>query len=352
VLEQARSNLPEMGSGRQVWNRLVRPSMISPERVVNHFAIGTMFAGEARELEDVFHYRLRVLDYEKRQRAAIVVAVGLVELTSGVIPEPRRYLFAMTFLGGCFFRTGVQETQAESAEAVKQLLFSRLDEQPGEVINLVEKMFPQSYSLRDVFKERKKLILHALVGKELEDYYNSFEHVFETTRDSMEEMAREGLSVPEEFQVAAGKTLSRRLAEQVRRISGRTLSAIKIGESDIRAVFEEARLFGLRLDTAEPSRQLSQTLREMLAHVVAAPAPEQVAEAAYLLELAASVELALDLTEPQNFLHNYLTESFAPLAAEARRSAEARALAEGLLGLAEALDFNVERYRQLLEEGP
>lgn len=345
VLAEARSNRAEMGDGRQVWEKLVRPAIISPERVVNHFAIGSVFAGQVEELEDVFHYRLRVLDYEKRQRASITLAVGLVELTSGVIPEPHRYLFAMTFLGGCFFRTGVQETAAEDAQGMRSLLFPLFDERPGDVINLIEEIFPRSYSLRDVFKERKKLILNALVGKEFKDYYASFEHVFETTRDSMEEMAREGLSVPEEFQVAAAKTLSRRLAEQVKRISGRTLSAVKVVESELRSVFSQARLFGLKLDTAYPSERLSQVLEATVRDITLQPTVQRAQEAAYLLEMAAAMGLDLDLRAPQNLLHRFLTERFAALAADSPP------LAEALLELARAMNFDVERYRRLLVGG-
>ncbi|MFH0809652.1 MAG: DUF3536 domain-containing protein [Pseudomonadota bacterium] len=250
ILKEAKSNITEMGDGGRVFERLVLPGRITPERVVNHFAIASIFSNEMTHLEDIFHYRVRVLDYDRHQRGAIVLATGVVELTSGVMPEPHRYAFAMTFLGGYFFRTGVTETTENSADAFKQRLFECLDERPGEVIQLVEEVFAgHFYSLRDVFKEQKKRILEALVAKEIEEYHVAFDHVFETTRDAMEEMIREGLSLPEEFQVAAEKTLGWRLNAQACRLRAGSPQANKIIESEMRATLEQARLFGLRLNT-------------------------------------------------------------------------------------------------------
>jgi len=354
-LSGARSNLPEMGDGRQVYERLVRPAMISLERVVNHFAIASIFDSQVEGLKEIFHYRVRVLDYERRQRGAIALAIGVVELTSGIIPEPRRYLFAMTFLGGYFFRTGVQETGEESAAGLKKLFFDRLGERPGDVIHLVEEVFSAGlYSLRDVFKEQKERILNALVSREIQDYYLTFDHVFETTRDAMEEIVREGLSVPEEFQMAAEKTLSRRLAEQVGRINSHALATTKIIESEVRAVVEQARLFGLTLGTAAPRAHLSRVVLEAVEGVVSEPRIEAAQEAAYLLDLAGRMGLQLDLTEPQNLLHRFLSERFARLASRARGTtgSEAGALAEALLNLASKMDFNVEGYFQMLPGGP
>jgi alpha-amylase/alpha-mannosidase (GH57 family) len=353
ILENARSNLPEMGNGGQVYERMVRPSMISPERVVNHFAIGSIFTDKVQELDQIFHYRVRVLDYDKRQRGSIVVAVGLVELTSGIIPEPRRYLFAMSFLGGYFFRTGVRISEADSAADVREHLFGLLEDRPGDIVQFIEHVFgAQCYSLRDVFREQKKHILNALVSKELQDYQVSFEHVFETTRDAMEEMSREGLRVPEEFQVAAEKVLSHRLAGQVSRIQTHPFHPNKIMESDIKVTIGEARLFGLKLHTAAPRRQIGQTLIESLGAVVSEPSLERVEEANSVLDFAASIDLGLDLTEPQNMFDEFLKERFPALAAQARkRQGEAMQLAQSLISLAANLNFSVEKYERLLGGG-
>ncbi len=42
-LSEAKGNLPEMGRGDQVYQRLVKPKWVTPEKVVNHFAITSLF---------------------------------------------------------------------------------------------------------------------------------------------------------------------------------------------------------------------------------------------------------------------------------------------------------------------
>ena len=41
-LSEAKSNLPEMGKGDQVYQRLAKPKWVTPEKVVNHFAITSL----------------------------------------------------------------------------------------------------------------------------------------------------------------------------------------------------------------------------------------------------------------------------------------------------------------------
>jgi hypothetical protein len=60
-LSEAESNLPEMGRGDQVYRHLVKPKQVTPERVVNHFAISSLFDGGDGE-KKIFSYRVKKMD--------------------------------------------------------------------------------------------------------------------------------------------------------------------------------------------------------------------------------------------------------------------------------------------------
>jgi len=56
-----------MGSGDQVYKRLVKPRWVTHEKVVNHFAISSLFDGGDGE-KKIFSYRVKKIRYEKMVR--------------------------------------------------------------------------------------------------------------------------------------------------------------------------------------------------------------------------------------------------------------------------------------------
>ena len=107
-LTEAKSNLPEMGSGDQVYKRLVKPRWVTHEKVVNHFAISSLFDGGGRE-KKIFSYRVEKIRYEKMGEEEDLLVVGQVRVTSEVIPEPKEFLFGLIPSKKEVFRTWVSE---------------------------------------------------------------------------------------------------------------------------------------------------------------------------------------------------------------------------------------------------
>jgi hypothetical protein len=42
-LSQGQSNQPEIGNGEEIYRRFVKPKSVTPERVVNQYAISSLF---------------------------------------------------------------------------------------------------------------------------------------------------------------------------------------------------------------------------------------------------------------------------------------------------------------------
>ena len=55
-----------MGEGRQVYERLVKPRSVTLDKVVNHFALSSLFAGDERERK-IFSYRVEKINYERME---------------------------------------------------------------------------------------------------------------------------------------------------------------------------------------------------------------------------------------------------------------------------------------------
>ena len=107
-LSEAKSNLPEMGDGEKVYQCLVKPRSATLDKVVNHFAISSLFNGGERE-KKIFSYRLERMNYERMEKNHSLLVLGQVGVTSEIIPEPKKFLFALIPSNKDIFRTWVSE---------------------------------------------------------------------------------------------------------------------------------------------------------------------------------------------------------------------------------------------------
>jgi hypothetical protein len=64
----------------------VKPKRITPEQVVNHFAISSLFDGGEKE-KRIFSFLVEKIHYEKMGREEDLLVIGQVRVISEVIPE-------------------------------------------------------------------------------------------------------------------------------------------------------------------------------------------------------------------------------------------------------------------------
>ena len=57
ILEQAKSNIPEQGDGRRIYEHFVKPAMIDLTKVAAHYAVSSLFEEYQREERDFLLHR-------------------------------------------------------------------------------------------------------------------------------------------------------------------------------------------------------------------------------------------------------------------------------------------------------
>jgi hypothetical protein len=216
-LSRAKSNLPEMGDGRKVYQTLVKPTLVTLEKVVNHFAISSFFAEEEKKRK-IFSYQTEVLKYEKMKRDDGLLVLGQVRVTSDIIPEPKEFLFGLIPSPKDIFRTWVSEYKGE-------VLFDTLKEKGSETLEKGEEEMGKTltsllgnriFTIRDVLREEKQAILQKLIEKDLKEHLRIYAELYDRSKQTVEALAREGLEIPYEIRVAAEVTLSDQLLKAVR----------------------------------------------------------------------------------------------------------------------------------------
>jgi hypothetical protein len=347
-LEGADSNIAVEGNGRHIYERRIKPIVVDFGKIVNHWVISWLKDRGRQCPARVYHFQAESLDHEVRTQASIELAAGRLRLTSGITLAVRNIAFFTAYLGSYLYRTQVQR-DLELAEflSLKQELFAVLESAPENLIPLMAKRLGEDYlTVHDVFQEEKEGIFRDLLNPNHEAAVAEVAHHFAEAKSLLKAMAHEGLPMPRLYRTLGEISLNRRLVELLRKLEPEP--ELFAESEELLELIQDAALLGLKLESGEGARILQRILTHHLMDL-AGDMSEKTAQDLYkFLELVRHMPINLELLEAQNFFFTLMQEQFPSLAARADRYPGAENLAQALIKLAEALNFNSERVSALL----
>ncbi len=351
-LAEAKSNLPEMGSGDQVYQRLVKPKCVTLEKVVNHFAISSLF-DDVKGEKKIYSYRVEKIQYERMEKDQDFMVLGHVRVTPDIIPEPKEFLFGLIPFASEVFHTWVSEKREDLAfDVLKQKAregFEKCGEETTKILGSL--LGDRVFTMRDTFKEERQALFFKLIQKEFDEHCQVYAHLFDSTKLAVEALSREGLEIPYEIRVAAEVTLSIRLFDEIedlRRDFKGTVKRKVIGE-----IVEQTREHNYHLRMEKSLRLLNEILREKMKGLGEARGlnpscqGEQVEEIITLLDLIKKWGFEISLEEAQNVMGEILQECVGDLEKCWWGEGEGKPFHPSLVTLAEKLGFNVDRYSKI-----
>ncbi len=351
-LSEAKSNLPEVGKGDQVYQRLVKPKWVTPERVANHFAITSLLDG-GDGVKEIFSYRVEKIHYEKIEKEANLLVIGQVRITSEIIPEPREFLFGLISSKKEVFRTWVLEKK-------DGLEFSTFKEKAQESFGEGEKKLTEVltsllgnriFTIKDTFKEERQAIFHKIIQKEFDEHCQIYADLFDRTKQAVEALSREGLEIPYEIRVAAEVTLSDRLFQEVKQLNRDFKGTVERRKID--EIVEEAREHGYHLRKEKSLLALNGILMSRMNDLQKSKGPdlsrqaELAEEVLTLLDMAKRWDFEISLEEAQSLMGEILEECVGDLEQGWWENGTPKLFSPNLITLAEKLGFNVERFSKI-----
>jgi alpha-amylase/alpha-mannosidase (GH57 family) len=359
-LSEARSNLPEMGDGRGVYEKLVKPRFVTFEKLVNHYAVSTLFDGVVKERK-IFSYRMEKIDYEKVEQGGLMLVLGRVRVTSQIIPEPKIFVFGLMGSAQGLFRTWISEDRRElHFTEVKEKFAEGLAKGGEEIVKLLTFFLGNHiFTIRDILKEETQTIFQNMIQEELKEHRRIYAELFDKSEKTIGTLIREGFEIPYEIRVAAEVTLSDRLLHEAKDLRRDFKGTLERGEID--KMIEEAREYGLQLKTEEPTLILSGLLKDKMENLQEAMARyqpglsgedkvtrEKVEEVIRLLDLAGKWGFKCRKEEAQHVMDEMLKEYVWGLEKSWWGEAVERPFPSNLILLADKLDFNVEKFTKVI----
>jgi alpha-amylase/alpha-mannosidase (GH57 family) len=349
ILQEARSNRAEMGSGRDLYLNKIRPAIITFPKLVNQFSISLLNNPQRQQVFSIYHYHPELLDYEEKSQAGLDLALGRVKLTSGITLNNETLGYATLFLGSYLYRTQVKAGQTETEfDNMVAVLFKALEQAPEDIVNTLASFFgSEYYSVRDMFKREKRDILKNSLQNILDETDLELLRSFTEAQPLLFTMTEEGFVIPPVFHLAATTALSRRIMQIL--YSWAVGDEEHLPKRDLADIISISQKLNIQLKDDPAGKLFASILEQRLVALAHDFCMSKALNVDNLLSLGAELPLEVDIMEAQNLFFHLMEQHFNKPAVTGRQAhPDYQEFSEVLLRLAVKLNFNPVRYTSQL----
>jgi alpha-amylase/alpha-mannosidase (GH57 family) len=334
-LEKAKSNIPENGDGRVIYQKFVKPAMIDWQKAAAHYAISSIFQ-KYEKTTRVFSFTFEDEQQEFHVTGKTKLAIGRVRITSEITQETETLSYGILYMGEHNLIGGVCKFPSPEAHAaaVKELADVYQTADFPQIIRLLDQLFGSpSFTLKSLFKDEQRRILDGIVASVREDLEGRFRLITERYAPLMKFLESAGAPLPGGLQTAWDLTLRGDIRKQ-----------LSNGHTDLghlKALIQEAQPRGTDVLNADISYAAKGRMERLMQKI--AEHPEDVNQIKEMEEIAALImplPIGLNLAEAQN-IYWHLKRTALPefkRRADAGDAAAQESLKE-LLALGEKLSF-------------
>ncbi|MEO6981531.1 MAG: DUF3536 domain-containing protein, partial [Edaphobacter sp.] len=222
ILAQAKSNVPEIGNGAEVYRRYVTGMRIGLEQVGAHYAISSIFRSYP-EYGELFCFNVHRESHEVLTSGRGRVALGRARVSSRITEEVEEISFAVLHLGDQNLSAAVKHYTstdpdeitafgAFSAEVKEAMRHANLPE----VIRLIDHFFGgTAYSLTSLFADEQHRILGTILDQTISEMEDSLRKIYEDHASLLHFLTESGMAVPPALASAASFAINASLRRAI-----------------------------------------------------------------------------------------------------------------------------------------
>ncbi len=337
-LEKARSNVPENGTGRDLFNKHVKPSMVDLPQVAAHYAVTSLFQ-EYPNPARVYCYAAERQNGRAWRAGRARLAIGRVRVTSELTGKTALLAYGVLHFGDHNLNAGVKPfADREDHERLISEVGGAFEHGDlAQVIRLLDRYFGDvSLSLRSLFRDEQRRVLDLILASTLDETEDEFRDVYLHHVPLMRFLNTLGTPLPNAFRAAAELVLNVDLR--------RSVEDFPSDPEEVQRLLDEARSLGVTLDTKGLGYALERALEGLLERLGEHPEdPDLLRRVQSVVALARSTPFAIDLWRAQNRVYEMRRNLFPVLQQQAEDGdAEAGEWVEGFRKVAEELQVRVD----------
>lgn len=347
ILSEAKSNIPEHGTGKDIFERFVKPSVVTPKQIASLWALSSLYQ-DFEDEENVYCYTVKKHSYKKVQKGSSAFVVGHIEIQSRITLQKSNLMFALIQFSGGDFHCTIKEYSDDSEfnkiknDLIKTFLMNPLTE----IIRALDEYFGKEYfTLKDIFIEERRKILQILLKGKLEKFSQIYRDMYDEGKGSIYHLQGLGLKIPDEFKLSAGYALSHKFNDIIIHSGGFLEDELIQQACDINF---EARRIDIQLDKSQSNNLYGKKILQNINRLVYSFEPQQADVILELFHTVERLELHIDIAEAQNVYFAKIYHRIGDiLEAGVKRN---RHFIEMLLDIGDKLNINTEFYRKKLDK--
>lgn len=351
ILSEAKSNIPEHGTGKDIFERFVKPSIVTTKQIASLWALSSLYQ-DFEDEESVYCYTIKKEAYKKVQKGSSTFVVGHIEIQSKITLQKSNVMFALMQYSGGDFHCAIKEYSDDfefnkiKTNLIKTFLMNPLTE----IIRAMDECFGKEYfTLKDIFIEERRKILQILLKGKLEKFSQTYQVMYDEGKGSIYHLQGLGLKIPDEFKISAAYALSHKFNDIVVHSGG------FLDEDSIQQATDlnyEAKKIDIQLDKTPSNKIFSKKILQNINRLVHS---FEIQQADVLLEIFDNInklELQIDISEAQNIYFSKIYHKIGDIieSGTATKRSSNKKFIEMLLEIGENLNINTEFYRKKLDK--
>ena len=343
ILNEAKSNIPEFGTGKDVYEKFVKPSIVTSKQIVSLWAISSLYT-DIEDEENVYCYKINKHSYKSVTKGNSKLVIGHIEVESKVTLEKSNMIFALLQFSGGDFHCAIKEYSDDFETIQKELVRTYLVSPLTEIIRTIDNYFGKEYfTLKDIFIEERRKILQTMLKGKLQIFANTYESMYDEGKGSIYQMQTLGLDIPKEFKISAQYVLTKQFNELFIESRGFLDADIIQQASDLNF---EAKRIGIEIDKEPTSKIFSKKIAQNINRLSYALDLQQVDATLDLLDCIAKLEIKVDIAEAQSYYFSKIVTNMEEIIQKISCQAD-RDLIVMLFEIGEDLNINMDYYRQM-----
>jgi alpha-amylase/alpha-mannosidase (GH57 family) len=313
LLAKAKSNVPEIGDGAEIYRRYVSEMKIGLEQVGAHYAISSIFRPYPEDGE-IFCFDVHRESYEVFNSGRGRVALGRARVYSRVTEETEEICFTVLHLGDQNLSAAVK--RYVSSDPLEVAAFGTFSTEVGtgirranlpEVIRSIDRFFGETaYSLNSLFADEQHRILSIILNRTVSEMEDSLRKIYEDHASLLHFLSETGMTAPPALASAARFAINASLR--------RALESEAFDPIEIEALFTRSEEDQITLDTQLLSYTAGQRMKRAMIRLEALAggdltATGALANAVTIARALRKLPLEVNLWQAQNIWNDLLRRS-------------------------------------------
>lgn len=351
ILSNAQSNFKEYGNGKDIYERFVKPSVVTVKQIASLWAISSLYEDFDDE-QDVYCYKINRKSYKKVQKGNMNFVIGHIEVLSKVTLKKSDLMFVLMQYQGGDFHCAIREFESETeyTKLQKELVRTFMLNPLTEIIRAIDEYFGTEYfTLKDIFIEERRKILEIMLKGRMDKFAQTYNELYNEGKDSIYQMQSLGLSIPDEFKLAAGYTLAQQFNKLIKDSKSYLDPQVIQQAADINL---EAKNIGIEIDKRPSSEFFSHKLLQNINRLANSIEIHQAEATLEIFDFIEKLDLKVEIKEAQNIYFSRIFHEVGEYIDNITdiKNETDREFVDMLLEIGRRLNINTEFYKNKMDK--